>query len=268
MRISKNNIYSYLSTHYCHYNRNTMDESQDNDLIYVNSADAMSYALEVAGVGARSYAFVLDWHIRLLAALVWIYLSAFLFYDLSIFSTLFEEDTANAAAFWVIFLPATIMFFFYHPILETMMHGSTPGKRAAGVRLMTLEGFTPGIGSILTRNIFRLIDSLPGVYTVGLIVAIFTRNHVRIGDIAAGTVLVYEKNTGKQSLSDVAQQSLNSSLSAENHDLLLELLERWQQLDKAQRIHLGQQFLNRIGDELHTQDQTQLKSHLQKLAGA
>ena len=69
-----------------------MDESQVNDHIYVNSADAMSYALEIAGVGARSYAFVLDWHIRLLAALVWIYLSAFIFYDLSIFSTMFEDD--------------------------------------------------------------------------------------------------------------------------------------------------------------------------------
>jgi len=244
-----------------------MDESQVNDLIYVNSADAMSYALEIAGVGARSYAFVLDWHIRLLAALIWIYLAAFVFYDLSIFSTLFDEDTANATAFWVIFLPAFIVYFFYHPILEIVMHGSTPGKRTAGVRLITLEGFTPGIGSILIRNIFRLIDGLPGVYTVGLLVAIFTKNHVRIGDIAAGTVLVYEKNTGKQSLSDVAQQSLDSSLSAENYDLLLELLERWQQLDKPQRIHLGQQFLNRIGDERLTDDQTQLKSQLQKLAG-
>jgi uncharacterized RDD family membrane protein YckC len=244
-----------------------MDESPVNDLIYVNSADAMSYALEIAGVGARSYAFVLDWHIRLLAAVVWIYLAAFLFYDLSVFSSLFEEDSANAAAAWVIFLPAAIVYFFYHPILETAMHGSTPGKRTAGVRLMTLEGFTPGIGSILIRNIFRLIDSLPGVYTVGLIVAIFTKNHVRIGDIAAGTVLVYEKNTGKQSLSDVAQQSLDSSLSAENYDLLLELLERWQQLDKQQRIHLGQQFLNRISDEFLSDDPAQLKTHLQKLAG-
>jgi len=244
-----------------------MDESQVNDLIYVNSADAMSYALEIAGVGARSYAFVLDWHIRLLAALLWIYLAAFVFYDLSIFSTMFEEDTADAAAAWVVFLPAVIVYFFYHPILETVMHGTTPGKRSAGVRLITLEGFTPGIGSILIRNIFRLIDSLPGVYTVGLLVAIFTKNHVRIGDIAAGTVLVYEKQTGKQSLSDVAQQSLNSSLSAENYDLLLELLERWQQLDKQQRIHLGQQFLNMVGDEFLTHNQAQLKSHLEKLAG-
>ena len=245
-----------------------MEENQVNELIYINSADAMSYTLEIAGVGARSYAFVLDWHIRLLLALVWIYLAAFLFYDFSIFSTMFEEDTANDAAAWVVFLPAAIVYFFYHPILETVMHGTTPGKRTAGVRLITLEGFTPGFGSILIRNIFRLIDGLPGVYTVGLLVAIFTKNHVRIGDIAAGTVLVYEKNTDKKPLSEVAQQSLNSTLSAEDYDLLLELLERWQQLDKPQRINLGQHFLSKIGDELVTDDQAQLKTHLQKLAGA
>jgi uncharacterized RDD family membrane protein YckC len=244
-----------------------MQQNQVNDLIYVNSADAMSYALEIAGVGARSYAFVMDWHIRLLVALVWIYLAAFLFYDISIFSSMFEEDTANVAAAWIIFLPAVIVYFFYHPILETVMHGSTPGKRMAGIRILTLEGFTPGIGGILIRNIFRLIDGLPGVYTVGLLFAIFTRNHVRIGDIAAGTVLVYEKLTDKHSLSDVAQQSLNSSLSAENYDLLLELLERWKDLDKSQRIHIGQNFLKKIGDEAHTDDQARLKTHLEKLAG-
>lgn len=244
-----------------------MDQIQDNELIIVNSAEAMTYTLDVAGVGARSYAFVLDWHIRLLIALLWIYLAAFAFYDWSIFSTLFAEDNANAAAAWVIFLPAAVVYFFYHLVLETVMHGSTPGKRMAGVRLITLEGHTPGFGSILIRNIFRLIDSLPGVYTVGLLVAIFTKNHVRIGDIAAGTVLVYEKNAGKQSLSDVARQSLNSRLTAEDYDLLLELLDRWPQLEKQQRVHLGQQFLKKIGDEVLTDDQAKLKLHLQDLAG-
>ena len=244
-----------------------MDEKQDNELIIVNSADAMTYALEVAGIGARSYAFVLDWHIRLLVALVWVYLATFLFYDLSIFSTLFDEENGNDAAAWIIFLPAAIVYFLYHPILETAMQGSTPGKRMAGVRLITLEGYTPGIRSILIRNIFRLIDSLPGVYTVGLLAVIFTRSHVRIGDIAAGTVLVFEQNTGKQSLSTVAQQSLNSSLTAENYDLLLELLDRWQQLDRQQRVHLGQQFLNKIGDDLRTNDHALLKTHLQQLSG-
>ena len=62
------------------------------------------------------------------------------------------------------------------------------------------------------------------------------------------------------------KQQILDWLAASRGDML-ELLERWQQLDKAQRIHLGQQFLSRIGDEIHPQDQTQLKSHLQKLAG-
>ena len=244
-----------------------MEENQVNDVSYVNSADAMSHALEIAGVGARSYAFVIDWHFRLLLALVWIYLAVILFYDLSVFSTLFDKSTASATAVRVVFLPALVIYFFYHPILEVAMRGSTPGKRMAGVRLMTLEGFVPGISRILTRNVLRLVDSLPGVYTVGLLFAIFTKHHVRIGDMAAGTILVYENDGGKQSLSSVAERPLHSELSAENYDLLLELLERWQQLDKPQRIHLGQHFLERVGDGLVSDDPNQLKARLQQLAG-
>ncbi len=244
-----------------------MEENHVNGVLELNSADAMSYALEIAGVGARSYAFVMDWHIRLLAAIVWIYLATFLFYDITIFQTIFDEDTANAAAPWVIFLPSAIIYFFYHPILETVMHGSTPGKRMAGVRLVTLEGHTPGVGSILIRNIFRLIDGIPGVYTVGLIVAMVTKNHVRIGDMAAGTLLIYDKESGKHALSDVAQQSLDSNLSAEDYDLLLELLERWRQLGKQQRMHLGHQFLHKIGDDAQLDEQKLLHAYLNKLAG-
>ena len=239
-----------------------MQEDHVNDLIIVNSADAMTSAMEIAGVGARSYAFVIDWHIRLLLALLWIYGVAFLMYDPSIFAAMFEEDSADSAAVWVVLLPALILYLFYHPVLELAMHGTTPGKRIAGVRLIT-----PGIGSILIRNIFRLIDSLPGVYTVGLLFAMFTRNHVRIGDLAAGTVLVYEKDVDRQSLSAVARQSLDSDLSADNYDLLLELLERWKQLDKPQRIQLGQHFLRKIGDGLVTDDPGQLHTYLEKLAG-
>lgn len=244
-----------------------MEENPVNELIYVNSADAMTTALEIAGVGARSYAFVIDWHIRLLLALAWIYLAAFLFYDLSIFQTIFDDESQGTAAVWVIFIPAAVAYFLYHPFLESVMHGSTPGKRIAGARLMTLEGFTPGIGAILIRNIFRLIDSLPGVYTVGLLFAIFTRNHVRIGDIAAGTVLVYERDVDKHALSDVARQSLNSNLSAEHYDLLLELLERWPQLGKRQRVDIGQHFLREIGDDFYSDNPKRLRSHLQQLAG-
>jgi uncharacterized RDD family membrane protein YckC len=107
-----------------------VDDQQTNGLITISSADAMTYTLEVAGVGARSYAFVIDWHIRLLLAVVWIYLAVFLFFDTSVFATLFQEESDHTAALWVIFFPAVVVYFFYHPILETVMHGSTPGKES------------------------------------------------------------------------------------------------------------------------------------------
>mgnify|MGYP001826215312 FL=1 len=226
----------------------------------------MSQSLEVAGVGARSYAFVLDWHIRLLVALVWIYLSAFLLYDLSVFATVFAGDPANTAAL-VIFLPAMAVYFLYHPVLEIVMQGSTPGKHMAGVRLINHAGTTPGYGRILIRNLLRLIDAIPGVYTVGLLVAMFTRNHVRIGDIAAGTLLVYEDKTSQRTRVNRLQPSFSSGLSPDNQALLLELLERWQQLDKKQRVHLAQQFLTKSGDDFRSDDPAQLQARLQTLAG-
>jgi uncharacterized RDD family membrane protein YckC len=242
-----------------------MDDNQVNELIHITSPDAPPRTLEVAGVGARSYAFVLDWHIRLLVALLWIYSSALLFYDLSVFATVFAGNPANTSAL-VIFLPAMAIYFLYHPVLEILMHGSTPGKRMAGVCLITHTGSTPGFGRNLIRNIFRLIDGIPGVYTVGLLVAIFTRHHVRIGDIVAGTLLVYTQDSAQRPLANKVQTSSNSMLSLDDQALLIELLERWQQLDKKQRVHLGRQFLARAGDDFPSDDPAQLKAHLEMLA--
>ena len=69
---------------------------------------------------------------------------------------------------FLIVLPPLLIYFFYHPILEVLMHGQTPGKRLAGVRVVDREGGIPSTGAILIRNVFRLVDSLPSFYVVGL----------------------------------------------------------------------------------------------------
>src|SRR2546421_10292875 len=73
------------------------------------------------------------------------------------------------------------------------MRGSTPGKRMAGVRIVARDGGGPSAGALLTRNVFRLVDSLPLFYGVGLITVVLTRDNLRIGDMAAGTLLVFEQ---------------------------------------------------------------------------
>ena len=88
--------------------------------------------------------------------------------------------------------PAVLIYVLYHPVLELVMHGRTPGKRTAGVRLVTRTGGVPGAAAILTRNIFRLLDSMPFLYLVGLSTCMISAQRLRIGDMAAGTVLVLE----------------------------------------------------------------------------
>lgn len=242
-----------------------MEKIQDSTLT-IDSADALHYSLDIAGVGARTYAFVIDWHIRLLFALLWIFVSMTLMFNVDGIGEIFSEETGNTATAVIIFLPAAIGYFFYHPILEILMHGRTPGKRIAGVRLVSTRGHIPSIGSLLIRNIFRIIDSMPTIYTVGLMVCIFTKNHVRIGDMAAGTILVYENKTSS-TISDIVEQTLNTSIPADDYELLLDIIERWGQLQSENRLQLGHQFLRKIGNDFQTETENdkELKKHLVKL---
>ena len=126
------------------------------------------------------------------------------------------------------------------------MRGRTPGKRMAGVRCVTLEGHTPGAGPLLVRNVFRLVDSLPMFYIVGLAVVFFTSRQVRLGDLAAGTVLVYEKAPGKQRFEE-ASVSAVQGFGQEQLELARELLERWRGLGRTTRDSLAQRILSGEG---------------------
>ncbi len=140
--------------------------------------------MRVAGLGHRSYAFVVDWHIRVLAALGWITILVL---------ALRLDWNANAAAAWPAIAPAAMIYFLYHPLIEILMRGQSPGKRVAGVRIVMRGGGTPGVGAILIRNAMRLIDCLPALYMTGLISCFVTRDQVRLGDLAAGTLLVLDE---------------------------------------------------------------------------
>ena len=240
-----------------------MEQIKESTLT-INSADALHYSLDIAGVGARSYAFVVDWHIRLLFAIIWIYVTMVLLLNISDFQDVFADETGDSTAAFIIFLPAAIGYFFYHPVLEVFMHGRTPGKNIAGVRLVTTQGHIPGTGSLLIRNIFRLIDSLPGIYTIGLVVCIFTKKNIRIGDMAAGTILIYENKT-ESTITDIINHTIDTSIAAEDYELLLDITARWKQLTPDNRLLLGHKLLVKIGSDYQTDKVGELETHLNKL---
>lgn len=233
----------------------------------VRSTDSVQVSLPVAGVGSRSYAFVIDWHIRTVLALGWFFSVWLVFWLLGL------EDGDPMSVFqielyaYIAFLPMSILYFLYHPVLE-IVRKQTPGKRIAAIRIVTLEGRTPTANAMLIRNVFRIIDALPSMYLLGLIVAFFTRNQVRIGDIAAGTLLVHQEKTSNHFMSSVVELTEQGDLSLAESEFLFEFLERWGELETSSRIRLAEKFLKQLGKQVDTsgsykQRETRLKTQLE-----
>jgi uncharacterized RDD family membrane protein YckC len=243
--------------------------SPSSDYLRIQSAEGMDYQLEIAGMGARSYAFLIDWHIRLLLAISWLLACGLIFYSWEDLRNVFKPDHPAYTGL-VVIAPAMLIYFLYHPLLEILMAGRTPGKRMTGVRLVDLQGHTPGIGALLLRNVFRLIDSLPGFYFLGLVAVGMTGKHQRIGDLAAGLVLVYDNVDKSNSLQQIADLTLHSHLSSDDQTLLLDLLKRWDDLSAERRTQFAKQFLTKIGRSIpqasgrHSQEQA-LKLALKSL---
>jgi uncharacterized RDD family membrane protein YckC len=203
--------------------------------------------LPIAGPGTRSYAFIIDWHIRVLLALAWLALAWLLFAGLGLLGV----SHGWRGPFAILGLwPALLIYILYHPVLEVLMHGRTPGKRTAGVRLVTRSGGVPGTGAILIRNIFRLLDGMPFLYLVGLSCCMISAQRLRIGDMAAGTILVLETAVAPQRLARLPGLLAQTGLDPGVLDLLHELLERWPSLSMQHRDALARTLLARIDPAL------------------
>ena len=210
--------------------------------VTLQSITGVDVELRIAGVGSRSFAFVIDWHIRVILALSWWTVGTLA--SIGQLNLLADDSSFSPGYFLWVLLPTAGIYLFYHPVLEILMRGSTPGKRMAGVRIVTRSGDIPGIGALLIRNVFRLVDSMPFAYLVGLTTALFTEQHVRFGDIAAGTLLILDSKEHDTSFARLTPA--NRSLDPRAADLIHELLERWTALDEKTRGEIGRSLLARV----------------------
>jgi uncharacterized RDD family membrane protein YckC len=199
-------------------------------------------ALDIAGPGSRSYAFIIDWQYRVLAALGW-FCGAWLL--IRVIGPSSDVVTARLQLQLAV-APALGIYLLYHPVVEVLMRGRTPGKRQAGVRIVTLDGATPDIGALLVRNVLRLVDSLPFFYVVGMVSCFITQQRVRIGDLAAGTVLVLDDASAGKSRRQLASLGAHSALSPALVELVRDVLERWPSLEVSKRDELARSILARV----------------------
>jgi uncharacterized RDD family membrane protein YckC len=203
------------------------------DTLSVETPEAVAFAYELAGPASRGAALILD--TALLAAIIVAEGLAAVFVGSLL-------DSPEAAP-WLIAVVATaafITYWGYYVWGEVFSNGRTPGKRALGIRVVRDDGGRVGLLDSIIRNLIRIVDLLPGYYAVGLVSLLLSKANKRLGDMAAGTVVV--RDSGKLDLVfDGGQES-------ERVRLVHEFLARRGQLSAPARWQVAVELLAAWGE--------------------
>lgn len=181
---------------------------------WIDTPEGVPLALQPAGIVVRVLAWSIDFSLRL--GLFWLVVMATQFlgwYSIS----------------WGVTLLSAFLLEWWYPVLfEVYWRGATPGKRILGLRVVQENGSPVDWGRSLLRNLLRTADFFPMMYSAGLICMLLRQDCRRLGDLAAGTLVVYTtqpvvRTTLPEAFRRIAPQT---TLSAEEQGLLLNLAER------------------------------------------
>lgn len=160
----------------------------------IDTPENIIFDYEVAGIGSRFLAALVDTLlILLLQAIVGLGL-------LFLFSLLGPDpgDADSRALSWLAALFGLIAFAFlwgYYVFFEMLWNGQSPGKRWAGLRVIRTDGTPIALTESLIRNLVRFVDFLPAYYGVGVVTMFINEQARRLGDLAAGTLVVRDRAT-------------------------------------------------------------------------
>ena len=155
---------------------------QLDDRITIATPEGVAIEMVLAGLGSRFLGRLLDTVIQLAVILA-----------LVIGVT---ETSSRGVALAGVLIAVFLVVFAYDVVFETLNNGRTIGKVAAGIRVVGREGDAIGFVTSSVRNIARIADFLPVFYLVGTISIVATQHDQRLGDLAAGTVVVRDRFPG------------------------------------------------------------------------
>jgi uncharacterized membrane protein SpoIIM required for sporulation/uncharacterized RDD family membrane protein YckC len=160
------------------------------DVIRVATPDNVELAFDLAGAGSRFLALIID-------TLVWLGIMVVLIVVFIVTSGISPSGSLPYLEAWQ---TAVFIFVFflarwgYFIAFESLLRGQTPGKRAIGLRVIRENGLPPSVYQILIRNLLRIADMLPPpTYLLGGLTVLFSRKGQRLGDLAAGTLVIRER---------------------------------------------------------------------------
>jgi uncharacterized RDD family membrane protein YckC len=209
----------------------------------IATPEGVSFSLPLAGPVTRSIACFLDYAA---VAVAWsiIRLALIPFYLISL-----DLSIGLSVLLQFVFVESARM------LMELLWRGQTIGKRVLGLRVMDERALKLRPSQVILRNVMRAVDFLPGFYALGGMVSFFNSRGQRLGDLAAGTVVVRTVRTTPPDVAGVLAGKFNSfrdhphlearlrqKVTPEEAQLALHALVRRDELDTSARVKLYQQF--------------------------
>ena len=217
--------------------------------------EAVVLELRLATLGSRVLAIVLDLSIQVTALLL-------------LLLGLAGVTAATSASLpaWVGVVIVTFLVFFvifgYPAILETLWNGKTVGKRVLGIRVVTTTGAPIRFRHAAIRAALELVDFfIPPGGLVACISVLLTRDDQRLGDLAAGTIVVHERTAAPSAApvwfpppwgyeSYVASLDV-SGVDTESYELVRSFLLRAHTLTPGARMKISGLLARPIGRLAH-----------------
>ncbi len=192
-------------------------------LTKIETHENVTITYETANAGSRFVAYVIDSLILWGSVIVVVLFVCLVAYAADWFA--FAVDVESGAVDTDIFIAAAILLViiflirnFYYIFFEMIWKGSTPGKKAQKLRVVSVTGEPITFGMSLIRNLLRAADSLPGGYLLGGMFVVFSGKSQRLGDFAANTMVVKVKEDRNFSvrLNNLLEEEQNRDKSVED----------------------------------------------------
>ena len=211
------------------------------DRLTLDTPEGVQLELTLAGVGSRFTAALIDF---LIQDAILVALALVLGYGVGV------DPRAGGFAVAIFVVCSFVVFTGYDVSFEVLNSGRTPGKRLNGLRVVRENGAPVTFATSAVRNVLRLIDILPGWYLVGIGSILATRRNQRLGDLAAGTIVVRDRRVLPPELrvspSLEAPAWDTSAIRPEELDTVVAFLSRRDALEYGARVQLARELAGRL----------------------
>lgn len=235
-----------------------------DDQLAIRTPEHIELQYTLAGLGSRFFALLLDSFIQW--GLIFIIFILFLLV-MGLLNRLLGYNPLQGMP-GLLLATLGVLFFFlllngYFLFFETLWNGQTPGKRAMKVRVLREDGRPISFFEVMVRNVLRLADMLPGNYALGALVILFSKRNKRLGDYAAGTVVIKERrqqvpDTGPRTrievtphLNTISGPQFQGVLSSDEQMMITRFLHRRYEMDPAARAQLAQRLALTLAQRLN-----------------